>query len=150
MSFVFIGSHILVVQTPNVAKMFGVSSFVVSILLISIGSNIPEISIAISSIRAKHKEIAIGNYLGSASLNTLEIGLLSLLGRSSVPANGSNFSVIIFAFGLMLFLFFVRSKRDVSRNEGAVLIGCYVLFVFFEILTGPGWELFNYFKETQS
>ena len=143
MVFIFIGSHILVVQTPNLAKMLGMSSYIVSILLISIGSNIPEISIAVRSVLCKHKDIAFGNYLGSASLNTLEIGLLTLLGRSAVPANGSNYSVVNFALGMMLFLYFVKRKRDISRGEGTTLLGFYILFIFFEILTGSGWQLFK-------
>ncbi len=138
---VFAGSHILVEQTPILGKLLGVSPFIISVLLLSIGTNIPEIAIAIRSVFAKHKEIAFGNYLGSASLNTLEIGLLTLLGKSSVPAEGSNFSVSSFILGLIAFVFFIKEKNQLSKKESVVLLGCYLLFVVFEIFTGPGWKL---------
>lgn len=138
---VFAASKIMVDQTPIIGEFLGISPFIISILLISIGTNIPELSVAIRSILAKKKDIAFGNYVGSASLNTLEMGVLSLLGKSPVPANGSNYSVIAFLIGLVAFVFFVKSKKEISKEEGLILFGCYLVFVFFELFTGPGWSL---------
>ncbi len=136
---VFSGSHILVAQIPTLGIILGVSPFIVSILLVSIGTNVPELSIAIRSILARKKDIAFGNYFGSASLNTLELGILSLLSNKSVPAAGSNFSMLIFFVGLALFLKFAKSKSTISFIEGLILLGCYGIFIFLELNSGPGW-----------
>ncbi len=92
------------------------------------------------SIIAKKKDIAFGNYIGSASLNTLEMGILGMIGMKTVPANGSNFSIAVFLLGLAVFVLFVKSKTEVSRKEGVFLLLCYLLFVATEIFTGPGWS----------
>jgi cation:H+ antiporter len=138
---VLMGSHLLVQQIPSLGRILHISPFVISVLLVSVGTNIPELSIAIRSLLKKKKEIALGNFLGSAALNTLEIGSLTLLGRRDVPAEGSNFSIAAFAIGLFLFILFMKSKNDISRKEGSILLIIYFLFTLFEIYTGPGWSI---------
>lgn len=140
-AMVFAASNILVKQTPKLGELMGISPFIISVLLISVGTSIPEISIAIRSVLSKNKDIAFGNYVGSATLNTLEMGILSMFGKDRVPAIGSNYSVLSFIAGLTLFVHFVRSKNEISKSEGLLLFGCYVLFVFFELFTGSGWNL---------
>lgn len=138
---VFFASSILVKQTTVLANYFGASPFIISILVISVGTNIPELSIAVRAVLAKRKDIAFGNYLGSATLNTLELGLLGLISTKPIPALGSNFSIAVFLVGLVLFLYFAKSRKTISRVEGSVLILIYFLFVAFEIFTSPGWTL---------
>lgn len=138
---VFLASDILVSQTADLATYFNASPFLISLLVISIGTNIPEISIAIRAVLAKKKDIAFGNYLGSASLNTFELGLLGLITPRPIAAMGSNYSIIIFLLGLILFLVFAKSQNNVSRKEGFLLLMCYLLFIMFEMITGPGWQL---------
>lgn len=138
---VFFASSILVRQTTVLADMFDASSFIISVLVISVGTNIPEISIAVRAVLAKKKDIAFGNYLGSATLNTLELGLLGLISTKPIPALGSNFSIAVFLVGLVLFLYFAKSRKTISRIEGSILILIYLLFVVFELFTGPGWSL---------
>jgi cation:H+ antiporter len=137
---VYSGSNILVEETPKLGEMLRISPFIISALLLSIGTNIPELSIAVRSILAKRRDIAFGDYVGSATLNTLEMGVLTLFRLSPAPADGSNFSVIAFVLGLTLFVFFVKRKNDISRREGIVLLVCYLFFVFLEVFTGPGWN----------
>lgn len=138
---VFFASNILVKQTTVLADYLGATPFIISILVISIGTNIPELSIAVRAVLAKKKDIAFGNYLGSATLNTLELGLLGLISTKPIPALGSNFSIAVFLVGLVLFLYFAKSRKTISRIEGSILILIYLLFVVFELFTGPGWSL---------
>lgn len=137
---VFFASSILVQQTSVLANLFGASQYIISILVISIGTNIPELSIAIRAVLARKKDIAFGNYLGSATLNTLELSLLGLISAKPIAALGSNFSVIAFLSGLIVFLYFAKSQKTISRIEGFVLLFFYLLFLVFELLSGPGWE----------
>lgn len=138
---VFTASRILVDQTPRLGEIFSISPYIISILVLAIGTNIPELSIAIRSIISKKKDIAFGNYVGSATLNTLEIGVLTLFGKTGVPAEGSNYSILAYSFGLSLFIYFVKSKNDISKREGLILLFCYFLFVIFELFTGSGWNI---------
>lgn len=138
-SIIVVGSHILIQQIPNLGQLLGISPFIVSIIIVSLGTNIPELTIAVRSIISNQKEIALGDYLGSAALNTFEIGVLTILGNSTVRAEGSNFSIIVFVIALFAFICAMKSKNSISRTEGALLLIFYLAFIFFEIRTGPGW-----------
>ncbi len=138
---IFFASKVLVDHTVTLGQTLNISPFIVSMLLVSIGTNIPETSIAVRSIISKKKDIAFGNYVGSAALNTLEMGVLSVITGTTIPANGSNYSILIFLVGLAYFVYFVKSRSTISRREGALILGFYAIFVIFEIFTGPGWQL---------
>lgn len=138
---VLAGSHILVNQIPSIGQVLNISPFIVSMLVVSFGTSVPELTIALRSIANKNKDIALGDYLGSTAFNTLEIGLLTLFNKNTVTANGSNFSIIAFAIGLFVLAFFIKSKNCISRNEGTILILFYVTFMLFELFTGPGWDI---------
>lgn len=137
---VFLASDILVNQTTNLGNILGISPFLISVLAIAVGTNIPEISIAIRAVLSKKKDVAFGNYLGSASLNTLVLGVLSLFSQRPIPVVGSGYANIIFLVSMLAFLYFGKSRNDISRNEGMLLLLCYFLFVFLQINTGPGWH----------
>lgn len=138
---VFISTNVLVEKTEAIGSALQISPFIISLIIISLGTNIPEFTIAIRAILSKTNSVAFGSYIGSASLNTFELGVLSLIGTTPIAAEGSNYSVLVFLGGLGLFVAFGRRKKDISSKEGLALILCYVLFVVCEILTGPGWGL---------
>lgn len=128
---VFISSHVIVDKTMEIAKTLHISPFYLSLIGISLGTNLPELSLAIRAILQKKKDIAFGDYMGSAAANTLLFGIFSLL------INGYRYSVqnyvlefIILAVGLILFYYFSKSQRNISRNEGFVLVGIFLFFCF--------------------
>ena len=45
------------------------------------------------------------------------MGVLSIIGRVPVPANGSNYSVLAFLAGLIFFVYFVKSKKKETKND---------------------------------
>lgn len=127
-------SNLLVDQTVILAEGFNTSKFVISLLVISIGTNIPEIAVAIRSVLAHKNDIAFGNYVGSSVLNTLELGILTLATGGTVHlVNSSLFSLIVFLVGLVIFAYLAKSRNDLSRNESVVLLFFYFLFILFEV-----------------
>ncbi len=114
---------------------FKVSSFMISVVFLSLGTNIPEISLAVRSILTGKKEVALGDYLGSAAANTLFFGIFTLLNGARI--NVSSYSLrtlIITLFGLGLFYLFSQSKQEISQKEGKVLLLVYLLFIGSQIL----------------
>jgi cation:H+ antiporter len=121
-------------QVVTVANSFNVSPFIISFLTLSIGTNLPEMSLAIKSILKGDKEVAFGDYLGSASFNLVILAVLALF-NNRISINANFISIIIFTvFGLSLFYYFVLSKREISRKEGIILLTIYFIFIIFEVL----------------
>lgn len=131
---ILLASRIIVDQTIYFSQILGVSPYILSLLLISVGTNIPEISIAVRSLILKKREIALGDYLGSAAFNTFLMGVLTIFNKESVTMNTSFVLPLLFlVVGLGLFYFFGTSRSLISRKEGAVLLGLYLVFLVIEI-----------------
>lgn len=100
------------------------------LLVFSIGTNLPEISIALTSWRKKTSELSLSHLLSSAFTNVLVLGILSFMQPIVFEVNATYWIMSIFlAVTLILFTYFYHSDRDMDRVEGAVLIGVYGLFL---------------------
>lgn len=131
---IYFASSLLITTTVSVAGMIGVPALFISLLAVSIGSNIPEIVIAICSVKHKHSEIAFGDYIGSASLNPVIFGVLTLFYGEfalEVALSGIPFLIMLLAYGF--FFMFVRSKKQISVYEGLVLFAIFIFFVLIQL-----------------
>src|SRR3989344_2585046 len=130
---VFLVSKYIVDTTIYFSQIFNISSFLISLVIVSMGTNLPELSLVFRSLMLKKKEVALGDYLGSAAANTGVFGFLILLKGSNIFVQNHFYQVFVFiAGGLTLFYIFSRSKQDISRREGLVLLFVYFLFLLME------------------
>ncbi len=131
----YVSSQGIVLNTVFLAERLGFNTFLVSFLLISLGTNLPELSIAVATAFKKQKSIALGDYLGSTSANTLLFGILALLnGNFSFKDKNFAQSALLFFAGLALFFFFSKSKNNISKKEGLILILIYLTFIGLKII----------------
>jgi cation:H+ antiporter len=132
---IFFSSNIIVNNTIHFSELFHVSPFLISLLFLALGTNLPELSLAIRAVIAGKKEVAFGDYIGSAAANTLLFGFLSLMYDGDVNINGSFYITFFFiAVGLGLFYYFSRSSNNISRKEGFILFSVYLVFLAMELL----------------
>ena len=131
---IFIAGHILVQESVFFAQVLTIPVSFIGLLLLSIGTNIPELVIAIRCVMGRHKDIAFGDYMGSAAANTLIFGFLPLTnGDFNLEQSEIIVTFAVLSLGLTLFFFFARSKNDLSRTEGICLLLLYVLFLFSQV-----------------
>lgn len=132
-------SNQIVNSTIYFADYFKISPFFISLIVVALGTNIPEISIIFRSVLHKKKDIALADYLGSASANTLLLGVFTLLYGKTIELPNHFFQRFSFLFlGLVLFFFFARTKNTLSRKESFLLLTLYVGFILFEIFVIAG------------
>lgn len=128
-------SRIVVTETEYFSKALGLSQFFISLLVISIGTNLPELSFVLRSIFLKSNQVAFGDYIGSASFNAFLFGLLTLwYGKPILLNNSYLVSLLFLIVGLIMFYYFAKTKHTISRMEAAVLLGLYILFFTTEFL----------------
>ena len=131
----FAASYQVVQSTLYFAQVFEIAPFFVSLIVISLGSNIPEMTIILRSFFEKNTELALADYMGSAAANTLLFGIFTILyGQPVILPNHFFLRFFFILLGLVLFFFFARSKNTFSRAEAFVLLCCYVIFIVTEIL----------------
>lgn len=131
----FVSSGQIVDSTLYFSELLGIAPFFVSLIIVSFGTNLPEISIIFRSLLQKKAEnVALAGYLGSASVNTLFFGVFSLLYPTMIMIPSQFYHRFLFIFvGLTAFYFFLRSGKRLSRTEGAILLAIYVAFVVIEL-----------------
>ena len=133
-TIIFISSHYLVEETLYFSQILGVSPFLISLLIIALGTNIPELSLVLRSAFSRNNQVAFGDYVGSAAFNTFLFAVLTIFGGQEVLLNNSYLvSLSFMILGLTLFYYFARTKNTLSRFEGFVLLLFYFLFIFTEV-----------------
>lgn len=128
--FVLLASHWIVKITLDLLDYINVSKLVTGILIFAIGTNLPEITITITSWRKKTSELSLSHLLSSAFTNVLILGILASL-RPIPFAVGPAYWVLAIFMGLVLisFLFFYHSNKKMDRREGFILLLIYALFL---------------------
>ncbi len=127
---VFVASQYIVDTTLYFANIFNVSTFYISLILLSLGTNLPELSLAIRSVIANENDVAFGDYIGSAAANTFLFGLFAILSsKDNITTNNFFSTFLIMIMGVVVFFFFTRSRHDISRKEGFILLLVYILFL---------------------
>jgi len=132
---VFATSRFIVEQTIELSEFYGISTFVVSLVLLGIGTNIPEITLALRSVTHKAEDIALGDYLGSAATNSMVFGVLVIFNKGDIITQKDftiTFLIIIFSLGM--FYMMTRGKSELTRKEGFALLSCYLVFLAYEFM----------------
>ncbi|MDQ3099044.1 MAG: hypothetical protein M3Q44_04840 [bacterium] len=134
-AIVFVASKLIVDQTIFFADLFHISAFYISLIVVALGTDLPEITLAIRSVATGRNEIAMGDYIGAAAVSTFMFGLFTLMHNGEVITI-SNFATtfIFMVIALGMFYFFFRSKNFISRKNGFVLLSIYALFIIFEFI----------------
>ncbi len=122
---VSVGADLLVSSAESIAKSFNISDHIIGVTVIAIGTSLPDLSTAISSIRMKRTALAIGNTIGANIINsTLLVGISSLFQDGPIDINKN---IIFFALPLLILSMLViyipvAIKKKTSRWQGVVLI----------------------------
>jgi len=108
----------------------GISPLVVGILLFSIGTNLPELVIALEVGKSQRRYILFGDLLGSSAANSLVIGLVAFFQPIQVTNMSFIYLMALFlAGGVLAFNIMALTKNKLVREEGFLLMGIYFLFV---------------------
>lgn len=135
MAMLVIGSHFIVTSTIYLSGYLGVNSAVIGILLIGVGTTMPELFFCLSAIKKNHDSLAIGDILGTVLADaTIVVGLLALISPFHFP------KPIIYSTGIFMILssfmlfYFMRSGKFLSKKESYFLFLFWILFVIVEIV----------------
>lgn len=132
---IFFSSRLLVNEALYFADVFSIPPLLIGLIVLAIGTNIPELFLGIKSILSQQKDVAFGDYIGSAAVNTFIFGILTVIyGPFTLPDNGFLMTSLLLVVGMCLFFFFGLRNGDISRKEALLLLSVYVLFILVEVL----------------
>ncbi|MBU2677559.1 MAG: sodium:calcium antiporter [Gammaproteobacteria bacterium] len=134
---IVVGSAELTVSSAvDVARMLGLSDAVVAIILIGLGSSLPELTISISAVLKGHHRMSVGNLIGSNVFDTLvPIGAAAVIAPLSFDAGMLRFELPYLFFVTAAVIFFFLHRRGIQRWEAAIVLALYCAYVLVK-LTG--------------
>ena len=123
------GAQITVNAAVSIAEAMGVSEIVIGLSVVAIGTSLPELAGTVSAARMGHKEIAVGNVIGSNIANIfLVMGVLAMINPIAVEQ-----FVIERTLPLLILLTiatFVMIRIPLTRLGGTILFSFFLLFLY--------------------
>ena len=140
--FVFLikGADFVVKAASSIAKKFHLSEMIIGIVIVGIGTSLPEIIVTIQSTLAGKQDIIIGNSIGSCICNLLlVIGIASIcsplkLDDKILKIHLPMSAVTILA--LIAFCNFGSETYKVTRVEASMLLILALGYVFYTVYEG--------------
>ena len=137
------GADLLVDNGTIIAQALGVPESVIALTFIAIGTSLPELVTAITSLVKGHGALSLGNVIGANLFNLVLVsGVSSVVSPFNIPNNnqimGINSSLIVdipvmfFVMAFMTIPSLIRGK--ISRVQGIVLLAVYAAFCAFQFM----------------
>jgi len=123
-----LGGKWLVDGAVSIATALGVTPRVIGLTIVAVGTSLPELSTSVISAWRGYGNMAIGNIIGSNIFN-----VFGILGLTTIiqPLTIHEFSWLdhsVMAGLSLLLLFFLYTKKSISRLEGIILCLVYLAY----------------------
>lgn len=131
-----ISASLIVEVAGHLAQIAHIPIFLVGLILLSLGTTLPELGFSLRSLEDKEPTMFFGNLLGSIIANsTLIVGVVAIISPIKIGAL-QEYAVAAIAFVVIFLTFwlFIRSNMKLERWEAAVLLLFYLAFVVVEFV----------------
>jgi cation:H+ antiporter len=134
-TLLYYGAMLVVDHAPIIGVAMGMSPLLTGLLIVAIGTALPEAITAVMAARRGQGDIVAGHVIGSSVFNLLVvIGGMAAMRDLPIPASFIRFELpAALAFSLLLYPM-LRRDLHISRGEGAVLLFALVGWIVFELL----------------
>ena len=140
-ALIAVGADLLVDNGTIIAEKLGVPESVIALTFVALGTSLPELVTAVTSLVKGHGSLSLGNVIGANLFNLVLVsGVSTVLSPFAVPSTnqiaGINTSLLVeipLMFAVMAFLTLpalIRGK--LSRYQGIVLLTVYAAFCVFQ------------------
>jgi cation:H+ antiporter len=127
-----LGAELLVDGAMGIATILGISEVVIGILVVALGTSLPELAVSLASALKGEYGLAIGNIVGSNIFNLLAvIGVAAAIEPSALaPTVLSLHIFVMVAFTLVLFAmtYEYNGNAELSRLEGLALLVAFIAY----------------------
>lgn len=135
-ALLYVGAKLLVNCGGGIAKKVGVPEAVISVTFIALGTSLPELVTAITSMVKGHANVSLGNIIGANTLNLLlVVGIPAAV--TGIKIDNLNSFRMTAPVGLCVMLLLVVPflvKKKGYRIQGAALLLCYAAYSIAQFL----------------
>ncbi|WP_456430144.1 calcium/sodium antiporter [Nitratifractor sp.] len=126
---VIVGAEFTVESASSIARSLGVSEWIIGIVMISMGTSMPELIVSIVAATKGKADMAIGNIIGSNMANiTVVLGSAALVRDLKLDMHAYLFDIAVL-IAATLMLVFITANRMYSKPAGISLLVLLALFL---------------------
>jgi cation:H+ antiporter len=131
----FIGGEMTVRQSVVFAGNMGISTTVIGLFVVAIGTSLPELITSVLAAWRKESDLALGNILGSNLFNSLIVlPAGALTGAVPIPSGGIQDLMVTWVLSAALIPIFLFGRSALGRTSGALLLAAYVAYAVIRML----------------
>jgi cation:H+ antiporter len=131
---VIASSELTVSSVVSLAQEFQVNEAVISVLIIGLGTSLPELSISMAAILKKKVHLSVGNIIGSNIFDTLLPISAAALISPVIFSREILFFDMPYAFVLTaVVLFLFARKRGLQKRESIAVLSLYLVYVLIKL-----------------
>ncbi len=128
-----ISGDLLVKSGVSLSSHFRVSTLVIGVTVISVGTSAPELVVSIGAALKGHPDIAVGNVIGSNISNiALVLGVTAIIINIPVNKISVRFDWPFMMFASLLFYLFVLTG-SLTFIEGLIFVTLLLVFIFWSL-----------------
>jgi cation:H+ antiporter len=134
---VTLSAHTVVTSGVSLAEGWGVSQTLVAVLIIGMGTSLPELVLSVGAALKGHGSLSAGNVIGSNVFDLfVPVAVGALIHPLKVGKETLFFDLPALAVGTVILLAFLLRKRGVQRGEAMVLLAMYVGYATLRVVVG--------------
>ena len=140
-ALIAVGAKLLVDNGTKIAQALGVPESVIALTFVALGTSLPELVTAITSLIKGHSDLSLGNVIGANVFNLVLVSGVSVtISPFDVPRSatfmGYNTSLLV-EIPLMILVMLLLTlpallKGKLSRAQGILLLAIYAAFCVFQ------------------
>ena len=116
-----VGANFVIESGSNIARMFGISEWIIGIFLIALGTSLPELVVSLVAIKKGNADMSIGNIIGSNVANfSIVLGASSLIAPLHINLNAASYDLMIMSAASLALLFILANK--LYNKAGAIFL----------------------------
>ena len=136
-ALIALGARLLVDNGTLIAQALGVPESVIALTFVALGTSLPELVTAITSLMKGHGSLSLGNVIGANILNLVLVsGVATVLKPFNIPQSNTLFGInasLVLDIPLMLFVMAFLTipallTKKLHRSQGIILLCVYAAF----------------------
>ena len=129
-------SHLVVSNAMIIASKWGVEQSFVGIVIIGLGTSLPELAVSVGAALKKSASLSVGNVIGSNIFDGLiPIGLGGVISTVTIESNLLQFDLPLLLLYTVVVLYFLKTKRGISTFEGGILVALFFIYLAIKFFT---------------
>lgn len=131
-----LASDLVVDNARNLASMLNVSTKLITMTVVVIGTSLPEMTMTVIAARKGEFDIALGNIIGTNIFNIgIVLGLPLLIFGGFSTLNFSLIDVLFVHIAAYILYYFCRNDKVLSKLEGVMMVIIFVIYYIYLFLS---------------